>query len=123
MPCAPSRFLECVPLDVVDERRSSGVFGGDLYRKSAPRYSAAGNAFTAAPATATASTVDVESQDAPRYIKGERVRHRTFGAGAIRGLSGTGRDLKVVVEFDDEEIGTKHLLVAYAGLERDWDPA
>jgi hypothetical protein len=39
------------------------------------------------------------------------------------GLSGTGRDLKVVIEFDDEEHATKQLLVAYAGLERDWDSA
>jgi len=63
----------------------------------------------------------VESQDTPRYVKGERVRHRKFGAGVIRGLAGVGRDLKVVVEFDDHAVGTKQLLVAYAGLERDWE--
>ena len=51
------------------------------------------------------------------------MRHRKFGAGIIRGLAGVGRDLKVVVEFDDEAVGTKHLLVAYAGLERDWEPS
>jgi len=34
-----------------------------------------------------------------------------------------GRDLKVTVEFDDAAIGTKQLLVAYAGLERDWESA
>jgi len=31
--------------------------------------------------------------------------------------------LKVTVEFDDQEIGAKQLLVAYAGLERDWEGA
>ena len=66
---------------------------------------------------------DEASQDAPRYVKGERVRHRRFGSGTIRGLSGVGRDLKVSVAFDDEEVGEKQLLVAYAGLEREWESA
>jgi len=65
--------------------------------------------------------VEDESQDAPRFVKGERVRHRRFGAGTIRALAGRGRDLKVEVAFDDVEVGTKVLLVAYAGLERAWD--
>ena len=63
------------------------------------------------------------SQDTPRYVKGERVRHRRFGSGTIQGLTGTGRDLKVSVAFDDEEVGVKQLLVAYAGLEREWESA
>jgi DNA helicase-2/ATP-dependent DNA helicase PcrA len=63
------------------------------------------------------------SQDAPRYIKGERVRHRRFGSGTIQGLTGAGRDMKVTVAFDDEDVGTKQLLVAYAGLERDLEGA
>ena len=66
---------------------------------------------------------DEPSQDTPRYVKGERVRHRRFGSGTIRGLSGVGRDLKVSVVFDDAEIGEKQLLVAYAGLEREWESA
>jgi DNA helicase-2/ATP-dependent DNA helicase PcrA len=61
-----------------------------------------------------------ESQDAPRYVQGERVRHRKFGGGIVRAVAGQGKGLKVTVEFDDQEIGTKQLLVAYAGLERDW---
>ncbi|MBL8987329.1 MAG: hypothetical protein JNJ80_13750, partial [Gemmatimonadetes bacterium] len=62
------------------------------------------------------------SQDAPRYVKGERVRHRRFGSGTIQGLSGAGKDLKVTVAFDGD-VGIKQLLVAYAGLERDWEGA
>jgi len=60
------------------------------------------------------------SQDAPRYVKGERVRHRKFGGGVVRAVSGEGRELRVSVDFDDPDIGTKQLLVTYAGLERDW---
>ena len=117
MPGIPSRFIDAVPPDVVDEHRSSGVFGGDWFRKSASK------AVGSLEITFPSSAPEMESQDVPRYIKGERVRHRTFGSGTIRGLVGAGRDLKVVVEFDDQEIATKQLLVAYAGLERDWDPA
>jgi len=67
--------------------------------------------------------VEELSQDAPRYVKGERVTHRRFGSGSILGLSGAGRDLKVSVQFDDEDVGLKKLLVAFAGLERDWESA
>jgi DNA helicase-2/ATP-dependent DNA helicase PcrA len=67
--------------------------------------------------------VEEASQDAPRYVKGERVRHRRFGSGTIQGLRGAGRDLKVSVTFEDPDVGTKELLVAYAGLERDWESA
>jgi DNA helicase-2/ATP-dependent DNA helicase PcrA len=66
--------------------------------------------------------MDVEaSQDAPRYVKGERVKHARFGGGVIAELAGTGKDTKVTIDFDDESIGRKRLVVAYAGLEREWD--
>ncbi len=64
---------------------------------------------------------DVEdglNQDLPRYVKGERVIHPTFGSGAVVEVSGFGRDLKVTVDFDD--VGRKKLLVRYANLEKDW---
>jgi DNA helicase-2/ATP-dependent DNA helicase PcrA len=67
--------------------------------------------------------VEVEdvSQDAPSFAVGERVRHGRFGSGVIAGLSGAGRDAKVTVQFDDEAVGTKKLVVAFAGLERGFD--
>ncbi|HSJ62979.1 MAG TPA: UvrD-helicase domain-containing protein [Gemmatimonadaceae bacterium] len=61
------------------------------------------------------------SQDLPRFVKGERVRHARFGEGAVVELSGTGRDAKVTIDFDDETVGRKRLVVAYAGLERGWE--
>jgi DNA helicase-2/ATP-dependent DNA helicase PcrA len=57
-------------------------------------------------------------QDAPRYVKGERVLHGTFGSGTVLEITGFGKDTKVTVDFDD--IGRKRLLVRYANLERDW---
>ncbi len=58
-------------------------------------------------------------QDAPRMVKGERVRHATFGSGRVVEVSGFGKDTKVTVDF--EEVGRKKLLVRYASLEKDWD--
>ena len=71
----------------------------------------------------SAPAEDEVSQDTPRYVKGERVRHRSFGGGKIQGLTGTGKELKVTVLFDDEAIGEKKLVVAYAGLQREWESA
>ena len=62
-----------------------------------------------------------ESQDAAEISVGARVRHRRFGSGTIVDLMGAGRDSKVRIDFDDESIGRKTLVVAQANLERDWD--
>ncbi len=61
---------------------------------------------------------DMLNQDRPRYVKGERVAHPTFGSGSVVEVTGFGRDLKVTVDFDDA--GRKKLLVRYANLEKDW---
>ncbi len=58
------------------------------------------------------------NQDLPRFVKGERVIHETFGSGSVVEISGFGRDLKVTVDFDD--VGRKKLLLRYASLEKDW---
>ena len=59
-----------------------------------------------------------ESQDGPVFAIGARVKHRKFGSGTIAELAGTGRDAKVKVDFDDEAIGRKTLVIAQANLER-----
>src|SRR5262249_47487055 len=61
------------------------------------------------------------SQDAPAYRVGEKVKHKTFGSGVIAEMSGSGRELKVRVDFDDPAIGRKTLVAAQAGLERGWE--
>jgi len=65
------------------------------------------------------SDLDPEfNQDLPRFVKGERVRHPTFGPGAVLEISGFGPDLKVTVNFDS--VGRKKLLARYADLEKDY---
>jgi DNA helicase-2/ATP-dependent DNA helicase PcrA len=123
-----SRFLKAIPPGIIEERRTTSLWAPDWGGRSDGR--TAGGGFRRAAwsdvssVRSSASAPDEEpSQDTPRFVKGERVRHRRFGGGTIQGLVGTGRDLKVSVAFDDEEVGVKQLLVAYAGLEREWESA
>ena len=117
----PSRFLDALPPNVVEERSTTpswrptrGMSTAMPPRPSRPRGAAARR-------LPEIDFPEEVSQDAPRYVMGERVRHRKFGGGVVRAVSGEGRDLRVSVDFDDPDIGTKQLLVAYAGLERDWE--
>jgi len=116
----PSRFLDAVPKAVVDERSTTPSWS----RSAMPGRSSgvtAGRARWRRVEKPEPVFADEVSQDAPRYARGERVRHRKFGGGVVREVSGAGRNLKVTVQFDNVEVGTKQLLVAYAALERDWD--
>jgi DNA helicase-2/ATP-dependent DNA helicase PcrA len=127
-PGIPSRFLKALPPAIVEERRTTSLWapdwsGGRRGEGQGAWRSSRASAYTNIPAARASDTAAEESQDTPRYVKGERVRHRRFGSGTIRGLSGVGRDLKVSVAFDDEAVGEKQLLVAYAGLEREWESA
>jgi len=118
-PGIPSRFLRDLPPGIVDEKRTTALWAPDWGgRARTPTYTSVLSRRPVEPAPA-----DEVSQDAPRYVKGERVRHRRFGSGTIQGLAGTGRDLKVSVAFDDADVGVKQLLVAYAGLEREMESA
>jgi len=67
---------------------------------------------------APAVAAEDESQDAPVFARGVRVKHRKFGSGTIAELAGSGRDAKVKVDFDDASIGRKTLVIAQANLER-----
>jgi len=115
----PSRFLEALPAGTLEERSTTPLWD----RGARGMRSAARGGRVQRPAPAELDWEVEASQDAPRYTTGERVRHRKFGGGVVRAVSGSGRELKVTVEFDDQEIGTKQLLVAYAGLEREWESA
>jgi DNA helicase-2/ATP-dependent DNA helicase PcrA len=131
-PGIPSHFLRAIPPGIVEERRTTSLWApdwaggqGGRWSDGQSRYAKRMPASAAGPSDRLSPGPSGEelSQDTPRYVKGERVRHRRFGSGTIQELTGTGRDLKVSVAFDDEEVGVKQLLVAYAGLEREWESA
>jgi len=123
MPSIPSSFLKPIPSSLVEtlatmKLRASG-------RSVMPQSAAMrrpGAPLTTMPRKGGGIDMDVEaSQDSPRFVKGERVKHARFGSGTIAELGGTGKDTKVTVDFDDETIGRKRLVVAYAGLERGFE--
>ena len=137
----PSSFLESLPAELLDvsispRARSQGrsSYGGDdagsAWGRSSssagrwsPRdmrptppisdaaFSGVTSAFSARP-----TTFD-DHADTVQILPGARVRHRKFGVGTVAEVTGSGRDLKVRIDFDDEEIGRKTLVAAQANLE------
>ena len=127
MPSIKSRFLTEIAAANLEERKT--LKASTLGRGSRDR---TGSAFSGAyPARRTydvpswrrsAPIAEAEiSQDEPRYVKGERVRHKLFGEGSIAELSGVGREVKAVIDFDDEAVGRKTIKLAYTTLERGQD--
>jgi DNA helicase-2/ATP-dependent DNA helicase PcrA len=130
----PSPFLLELPTDLVEweEEPLSGwpswsrAGRGGAHRSGTARPPWSGSSHGAA-AWDTIATDDppgdsVEPEEvsdlAPSYRAGERVVHREFGAGTIRSVSGTGRDVKLVVRFD--RWGDKKLVARFARLEKEW---
>jgi DNA helicase-2/ATP-dependent DNA helicase PcrA len=130
MPAVPSRFLRDIPTSLLEEKktirlRSSGRVS--FARESVQRESGFGQTawrgssrklhgvpvWKGSPARG-ADTAESE----PGYVPGERIRHKLFGGGRITELSGTGRDVKAVIEFDDVNVGRKTIKLAYTTLER-----
>ena len=136
-----SSFLASIPKGMVDERstvkaRSTGravlssMFGQGSQRWSRGSASTSpadfdDDIFPNVPAARRRAGTPVtrrvepedESQDAASLTVGARVRHRKFGSGTIAEMAGVGRQAKVMVDFDDESIGRKTLVVAQANLE------
>jgi DNA helicase II / ATP-dependent DNA helicase PcrA len=135
LPCMPSSFLASVPPALLDQvrtpalgtARNQGSIGWGGRRESfggfgaGARMAGAGGAGSRSRADAPAAdgfVVDYDhAQDAPRFVKGERVRHPQFGRGTIRELSGFGLDLKAVIDFDG--LGRKKVVLRYANLQKE----
>jgi DNA helicase-2/ATP-dependent DNA helicase PcrA len=116
----PSSFLAEIPASLLREQATLRLRGsGRLFDRPTPAMRRPGQPVDRrAPIPFEEEEV---SQDLPQLAKGARVRHPRFGAGTIAELSGAGRDTKITVDFDDETIGRKRLVAAYAALERGMD--
>ena len=123
LPSIKSRFLREIAAATVEEKKTLRVSA--MGRGTSSR----GEGFHSGPYAArrthdvpswrkVAITEAELSQDEPRYVKGERVKHKLFGDGSIAELSGVGREVKAVIDFDDESIGRKTIKLAYTTLER-----
>jgi DNA helicase-2/ATP-dependent DNA helicase PcrA len=122
MACIPSSFLAPIPPSLLEMTTTPEVermrsdFGG--FRRSRGQAPAFNRTRTAADDSGEGVYIDYsDAQDAPRFVKGERVRHPEFGRGVIRELSGFGRDLKALIDFD--RAGRKKVVLRYANLQKE----
>jgi DNA helicase II / ATP-dependent DNA helicase PcrA len=121
-----SSFLEALPPESLELRQTRAVQDrtvsrrfGDGFDYTPRRRSRLGFA-NPAPTHSSSYQVDYsDSQDAPRLVKGARVRHPQFGSGSVVEISGIGSDVRATIDFD--EIGRKKVVLRYANLESDWD--
>ncbi|MFW6331631.1 MAG: ATP-dependent helicase, partial [Gemmatimonadota bacterium] len=124
--CVPSSFLRPIPDALLEPRVTPQVERQDraYERWQTRRSSYSGRGRRSEPVDAFGNeaggyVIDYsESQDAPRFIKGEVVLHPKFGRGTIKALSGFGRDLKAVIDFDG--VGRKKVVVRYANLQKEY---
>ena len=115
----PSRFLDEIPDHLVDRIEPAAPprwmnTGYELRNPYARRYGGGRN--RARDGAEGGFSYETENQSAVGSVRlGMRVRHRQFGVGTIVELEDQGDDVKVTVRF--AAVGTKKLLVRYAGLE------
>jgi DNA helicase-2/ATP-dependent DNA helicase PcrA len=129
MPSIRSRFLKEIPQGMLEERRTIKVrsAGRSYSRESAEWRSTPPREAGEWRQQTTRSMYQVPAwrpapaeteQEEPLYHPGERIKHRLFGGGAIVEVSGSGRDVKAVIDFDDQAVGRKTIKLAYTTLER-----
>ncbi len=120
--CIPSSFLNAIPQHLLEAQvtkalsrvRYQGEMGWRERVGGGSRYGSRKHSDVDESGTFIDYT---DAQDAPRFVKGERVRHPQFGRGTIRELSGFGQDLKAVIDF--ESVGRKKVVVRYANLQKE----
>ena len=104
----PSRFLEEVPEELVVRRGS--VTAPTTTRSSTARASGGDDRRAGRRGSAGIDVVDLDEGFRP----GDTVLHPRFGRGRVLEVAPAGDDHEVSVDF--EEIGMKHLMLAYAAL-------
>ena len=124
-----SRFLDEMPVDLVDWRRteaamaswrrpdlasSSSSYGGGA-RLGQPTAAGRRN-FSAAAARADAASKAKKSRDIPSLEPGDRVTHDAFGLGTVVSVEGQGEKSVASIDFGSE--GVKRLLLRYAPVEK-----
>lgn len=119
-----SRFLDELPVDLVDWRRTEAAqtrWGRpDLAAGSAARMgepTAAGRRnFSAAAVRADAAARAKPAREIPSLEPGDRVLHDSFGMGTVVALEGVAEKTVASIDFGSE--GVKRLLLRYAPVEK-----
>ncbi|WP_419930103.1 UvrD-helicase domain-containing protein [Candidatus Poriferisocius sp.] len=115
---APSRFLEEIPEELVDDRGSSrprfhqSGYGRDTVQE-ARSFAGRERVVDAALAARTPVEADLNPVD---LVVGDDVNHATFGLGVVTDVKGTGGDAEITVNFTTA--GSKVLMASFARLEK-----
>jgi DNA helicase-2/ATP-dependent DNA helicase PcrA len=118
-----SRFIDELPVDLVDWRRTQAdqtswgrpTYGfGDSRGGGLP--SAVQRRFGAAAAKADAAIKSKVTRAIPSLDPGDRVQHDSFGLGTVVALEGAGDNQVASIDFGSE--GVKRLLLRYAPVEK-----
>ena len=111
----PSRFLEEIPEELMDNRGSSR---SRSTRSGSDRYSAssfAGRERMVEAPQATRTPVEADP-DPVRLVVGDDVNHASFGLGVVTDVKGAGGDAEITVNFTTA--GSKVLMASFARLEK-----
>jgi DNA helicase-2/ATP-dependent DNA helicase PcrA len=119
-----SRFLDELPVDLVDWRRTEAAQSmwdrPDLASGSAARLSDPTSAgrrnFSAAAARADAAAKAKPAREIPSLEPGDRVLHDSFGMGTVVAMEGAADKTVASIDFGSE--GVKRLLLRYAPVEK-----
>ncbi|MDP3967581.1 MAG: DNA helicase PcrA [Nocardioides sp.] len=114
-----SRFLDELPVDLVDWRRTQAEqtsWSRPALGTLQARGAAAVRRFGAASAKADAAARATKTRAVPSLDAGDRVQHDTFGLGTVVSVEGAGDQAVASVDFGTE--GVKRLLLRYAPVEK-----
>jgi DNA helicase-2/ATP-dependent DNA helicase PcrA len=112
-----SRFINELPVDLVDWRRTADdITSWKSTTFAAPNSRAAQRRFGAAAARLDASTKATVKREIPSLSPGDRVTHDSFGLGTVVTLEGAGDNQVASVDFGAD--GVKRLLLRYAPLDK-----
>ncbi|GAB6983607.1 DNA helicase PcrA [Nocardioides pyridinolyticus] len=119
-----SRFLDELPVDLVDWRRTEAaqtrwgrpdLAGGSPARMGEPTAAGRRN-FSAAAVRADAAARAKPAREIPSLEPGDRVLHDSFGMGTVVALEGVAEKTVASIDFGSE--GVKRLLLRYAPVEK-----
>jgi len=120
-----SRFLDELPIDLVDWRRTEAAQTRWNRPDLASRSPAAGlgspsaagrRNFSSAALRADSAAKAKAARDIPSLEPGDRVQHDTFGLGTVVALEGVADKSVASIDFGSE--GVKRLLLRYAPVEK-----
>jgi DNA helicase-2/ATP-dependent DNA helicase PcrA len=112
----PSRFIDEIPLGLIEEAPSSVVAPQPSFSRFREGYGRHGTHRRSVREESVSYACEDEDQSVPSGLRqGLRVRHPTFGVGTILSIERLDDDMKLVVRF--LSVGQKTLRARYAKLE------